>query len=154
MIFLKTLHIKIDAPWGTPQLKNEVPQLKNKPQPLKSEAPFRKWFLEKESEKSETGINLCFTHKITLAEIPQKCDFLTWSIQNFLRRKKLWFLRVIPPWNAKAPHRRSVTLPKILNISLLKGCCLDWQCFLNWLGSSETFPGILKCFDSAVLNWS
>ena len=68
MIFLKTLHIKIDAPWGTPQLKNEVPQLKNKPQPLKSEAPFRKWFLEKETEKSETGINLCFTHKITLGK--------------------------------------------------------------------------------------
>ena len=35
-------------PLGTPPLKNEVSPTEKQTQPLKSEAPFRKWFLEKE----------------------------------------------------------------------------------------------------------
>ena len=42
--------------------------------------------------KSETVFNTCVSlmkqHWKKVAEIPQNCDFLTWSIQNFVRKKK------------------------------------------------------------------
>ena len=43
-------------------------------------------------KKSETVINTCVSlikqHWKKMAEIPQKHDFLTWSIQNFIRKVK------------------------------------------------------------------
>ena len=47
---------------------------------------------KKNSEKLETVINTCVSlikqHWKKMAEIPQKRDFLTWSIQNFVRKVK------------------------------------------------------------------
>ena len=52
--------------------------------------PSRKLFLEKSTEKSETVINTCVSiikqQWKKMAEIPQECDFLTWSIQNFVKK--------------------------------------------------------------------
>ena len=97
MIFLTTLHIKTDAHHGVlPHWKMKSPQPKNKPQPLKSEAPFRKWFLEKESEKSETVINLYFTHKITLEKDGRNSTKIWFSHlkhSKFLTRKKLSLMK-------------------------------------------------------------
>ena len=53
-----------------------------------------------------------------------------------------------PPIIYKPPFQGSPRFPKIWNISLLKRCCLDWWCFLSWIGSHETLPVILKCFHS------
>ena len=33
-------------------------------------------------------VSLTKQHWKRMAEIPQKCDFLTWSIQNFVRKRK------------------------------------------------------------------
>ena len=79
--FFRILLIKVDAlPPSFAPLKIEPLQLINK-------APSKKWFLEKKPKKSETVINTCVSlikqHWKKIAEIPQKQDFLTWSIQNF-----------------------------------------------------------------------
>ena len=63
---------------------------------LKNEAPFQEVIPRtKKSEKSETAINTCVSlikqHWKKLVEIPQKHDFLTWSIQIFLRKVKQFF---------------------------------------------------------------
>ena len=46
----------------------------------------------KNTKKLETVINTCASRKKQhwkqMAEIPQKHDFLTWSIQNFVRKVK------------------------------------------------------------------
>ena len=46
----------------------------------------------KNHEKLETVINTCISiikqHWKKMAEIPQEHDFLTWSIQTFVRRVK------------------------------------------------------------------
>ena len=76
------------APYGVlSPLKNEASPIwkSNSPQ-WKVKPPSRKWFLEKNPEKSETVINTCVLiikqpWKKT-AQIPQEHDFLTWSIQN------------------------------------------------------------------------
>ena len=61
-----------------PPPKNEAPpQLKNKPPHWKMKSPSRKRFLEKNIQK----IGDCH-----LAKIPQKHDFLSWSIQNFIKK--------------------------------------------------------------------
>ena len=57
---------------------------------MKSEVPFHKMIPRKNPGKLETGINTC----VSLMEqhgkkIPQEHDFLTWSIQNFVRKVKL-----------------------------------------------------------------
>ena len=59
-----------------------------------TQGPGFKLFLEKKKKKkSENVINTCVSlikqHCQKMAEIPQKRDFLTWSIQNFVRKKKL-----------------------------------------------------------------
>ena len=55
--------------------------------------PSKKWFLEKKPEKSATVINNCVSimkqHWKMMAEIPQERDFLTWSLQNFVRKVKV-----------------------------------------------------------------
>ena len=46
----------------------------------------------KKTKKLETAINTCVSiikqHWKKMAEIPQECDFLTWTIQNFVRKVK------------------------------------------------------------------
>ena len=64
--------------------------------PLKSKAPFQEMILRKRKQKKmETVINtyvsLIKQHWKKMAEIPQECDFLTWSIQNFVRKVKQFF---------------------------------------------------------------
>ena len=75
-----------------PPLKNEAPQLKNTPPSLKSEAPFQEVIPRKNPKKLETVINTCVSfiklHWQKMVENPQECDFLTWSIQNFVRKVK------------------------------------------------------------------
>ena len=80
-------------PYGaTPYLKMKLPYLKNNPPPhLKVKPPCRKWFLEKKPKKSETvisSVSIIKQHWKKMAEIPQKSDFLTWSIQNFVKKVK------------------------------------------------------------------
>ena len=64
--------------------------LKNNP-PLKSEDPFQEMFSGKKKEKSETVINTCVSVKTKMAEIPQERDFLTCSIQNFVKKSETVF---------------------------------------------------------------
>ena len=71
------------SPMGHPLLKMDTTHWKVKP-------TSSKWFLEKK-QKKETVINTWVSiikHKTKkkMAEIPQKYDFLTWSIQNFIRK--------------------------------------------------------------------
>ena len=62
------------------------------PSPLKSKVAFQETIPRRKTQKSETVINTCVSlikqHWKKVAEIPQKRNFLTWSIQNFVRRKK------------------------------------------------------------------
>ena len=81
-LFWSLPHYNRCSPWGTT------------PSPFKNELPSsRKWFLEK-NKKLKTVINTCVSlvkqHWKKMAEIPQKQDFLTWSIQNFIRKVKLF----------------------------------------------------------------
>ena len=50
---------------------------------FKNEAPLQEMILRKKSKSLETTINsfvsLINQHWIRMAEIPQKCDFFTWS---------------------------------------------------------------------------
>ena len=101
--FFENTPIKIDAPHGVLlSLENEaLPCEKETPQPsplpLKSEAPFQIWFLEKILKKSKIVINTCLSvikqHWRKMAEIPKESDFITWSIQNFVWKMKhlCWF---------------------------------------------------------------
>ena len=74
------------SPWGVPY------PLKNEAHPLKSKAPFQDMILRKKQKKLETVINTCASlikqHWKKMSEIPQKRDFLTWGIQNFIRKVK------------------------------------------------------------------
>ena len=85
--------------------KNETPQL-NPPPPtppspllLKSEAPFQKLISRKITLKNWKLINTCVSvikqlwKKMT--EIPEECDFPTWSIQNFVRKEKQFAKNII-----------------------------------------------------------
>ena len=53
----------------------------------------------KKSKKSETVVNTWVSlkkqHLKKMAEIPQKHDFLTWSIQNFARKVKQFVRKYI-----------------------------------------------------------
>ena len=70
--FLTSIPIKADISHGAPPLKNEALQLKTKP---------------------STCVSLIKQHWKKMAEIPQK--FLTWSIQNFIRKVKQFFRKHI-----------------------------------------------------------
>ena len=60
--------------------------------PLKSKFPFQQMIPRNKPTKSETIVNTCVSlikqHWKKMAEIPQKRDFLTCSIQNFVRKVK------------------------------------------------------------------
>ena len=72
--------------------KNESLPSEKQILPLKNESPSRKWFLEKNLEKSETDIKTCVSiikqHWKKMVEIPQECDFFTWNIQNFVKKSE------------------------------------------------------------------
>ena len=60
-----------------------------------SEAFFQEMIPRKKSQKIEESrkvINICVSiikqHQKKMAEIPQERDFLTWSIQNLVRKVK------------------------------------------------------------------
>ena len=59
---------------------------------MKSKASFQEIIPRKKKPKSETVINTCVSlikqHWKKMTKIPQKRDFLTWSIQNFIRKVK------------------------------------------------------------------
>ena len=81
---------------GHPPLKNEAPHWKVK-------HPSRKLIIEKKTQKKlETVIITCVSlmkqHWRKMAEIPQKCDFLTWSIQNFVRKVKQFVRKYCIIW--------------------------------------------------------
>ena len=91
-------------PWSTPSLKNEASsQLKNTSPHWKVKSPSRKLFLEQNPENWKIGklINTCVSlikqHWKKMTEIPQKYDFLNWSIQNFVRKVKQ-FVRKFITW--------------------------------------------------------
>ena len=74
-----------------------------KPPPLKNKAPFQKKIpRKKKTQKSETAINTCVSlikqNWKNVAEIPQKRDFLTWSIQNFVRKVKQFVRKYYITW--------------------------------------------------------
>ena len=74
--------------------------LKMKPPHWKVKSPSRKWFLEKNFKKSETVINIgvSLVHWKKMTGILQKRDFLTWSIQNFVRKKKQFVREYYITW--------------------------------------------------------
>ena len=86
-------------PHGVPTLplKNEahtphpLPPEKQTPPPLKNEVPFQKMISRKKYPKNwklpfNIYVSLIKQHWKKLAEIPQKRDFLTCSIQNFTKK--------------------------------------------------------------------
>ena len=85
-----------------PTLKNEASMLKSKV--LKS--PSRKWMLRKTPQKSESVTNTTTYNNTQLikekwekmAEIPEKCNFLTWSIENFVRKVKSFVRKYYITW--------------------------------------------------------
>ena len=121
-------------------------------------SPFQEMVARKRTRKIGNCINLCFTHKITLEEDGRNSTRMWFSHlkhSKFLKMKEIMVYKGNPLLKCKGPPQKRFPppFPKILNMSPLKSCCLDWQSFLNWLGSCKTLPMILKCFDSAVWNW-
>ena len=72
--------------------------LKRKPPLLKSKAHFQERFLEKKQKKSGTVINNFHSFIKQHSEIPQKCAFLTWSYQNFVRKVKQFVRKYYNTW--------------------------------------------------------
>ena len=81
-----------------PPIKTNAPNLKMKSPPSEKQTPKkRNPFYEiiprkKKLKKLETVINTCVSiikqQWKKMAEIPQECDFINWSIQNFVRKVK------------------------------------------------------------------
>ena len=103
-IFLKTYPSKLLLPpLGGPLLKNEAPppppSEKQPPPPLKNEAPFLEMIPRKNLKKSETVINNCISiikqNWKKMGEIPNECDFITWSNQNFVQKVKQFVKKYI-----------------------------------------------------------
>ena len=104
--------------------------------PLKSEAPFQEMIPRKNHEKLETVINICISiikqHWKKMAEIPQEHDFLTWSIQTFVRRVKQFVTKHYITW--------LITQFVVIDIAPLTVLFCNHSCFLislslicNWL---------------------
>ena len=74
----------------------------NEAPPLKNKAHFQKMIPGKKTQKSETVINTCVSlikqHWEKMTEVPQKRDFLTWSIQNFVRKVKQFVRKYYITW--------------------------------------------------------
>ena len=65
--------------------------------------PSRKLFIEKNLEKSETvsyviGVSIIKQHWKKMVEIPQEREFLTWSIQKFVRKVKQFVRKYYIIW--------------------------------------------------------
>ena len=112
--FIKS--IPLCGAWGYPPLiffekpRTKVHQSQCSPPPppsppsLKRKAPFQENIPTKKPKKLETVINTCVSlikqRWRKIVEIPQKCCFLNWSIQNFVRKvkeflKKYYVFRLI-----------------------------------------------------------
>ena len=71
---------------------------------VKSDGPLSPSFgkMNEKLQKLETVINICVSlikqHWKEMAEIPQKRDFLTWSIQNFVQKVKQFARRCDIIW--------------------------------------------------------
>ena len=103
MIFFKTPSWKPMPYMPPPPIKNEAPlNWKTKTPTLTNEATSRKWFLEKNSKKSETAINTCVSlikqNWWQITEIPKKHNFLIWSIENFVRKVKEFARKYYITW--------------------------------------------------------
>ena len=86
MIFLKA-PIKTNASQGFPPLKMKPPTIKQTPSPpLKNKVSFLEMIHWKKNQELKTAINTTCVSLIKqnwekIAEIPQKCDFLTWAFK-------------------------------------------------------------------------
>ena len=98
--FLNSPYRNRFSPWCTPPQwsplsKKQTPYWKVKPL-------SRRWFLEKTPNKSGTVISTCVSVIKQcwkkMAEIPQECDFLTWSIQNFVKKVKQFVRKCYITW--------------------------------------------------------
>ena len=83
-------------------LKTNTPPISPTPRHWKVKPPSRKWFLEKNKQSWKLSLILVFhsqnkTGK-AMAEIQQKRDFLAWSIQNFVRKKKQFVRKYYITW--------------------------------------------------------
>ena len=105
---------------------------------------------KKTKKKTETVINTCVVSLIkqqweNMSEMPQKRDFLTWSMQNFLR-KRIQFVRKYPiTWLidlANILHDVNKFIDFIL-CHVIKNCLVLFRNFVNkpamWLFSLNTF---------------
>ena len=132
--FENSPYIKTDAPHGAPRpLKNEVPPIWKQIAHWKVKPPSRKWFLEKNLEKSKSVINNCVSiikqHWKKMAEIPQEHDFLTWSIQNFVRKTQTFLLEniILLYW---LTWLTNYDMKKFL-VSFYAMCYLKMSCFIK-----------------------
>ena len=97
--------IKTDAPHGVPPHLNMKSHKWKPTRPLKSEAPSRKWFLEKKPTKIR---NTCFTHKTTLKKDGRnstKTWFSPLSIQNFVIKVKRFVRKYYITWLIDLPNK-------------------------------------------------
>ena len=139
-IFLKNPPIKSDAPNDAPPpfppLKKEGPPSEKQPPHWKVKLPSRKWFLEKKPPKLETVINSCISvikqHWKKIAEIPQECDFFTWSIQNVVRKVKQFARKYYITWWITWLVVFDVVLLMVLFCSFLL-CFAPRLSLLGWL---------------------
>ena len=102
-IFFETSPIKTNALHGAPpHLKIKAPNLRNNLPYWKVKSTSRIWFLEKYFEKSETVIDTCVSiikqYWKKTAEIPQECDFITWSNRNFVQKVKQFLKQYHVTW--------------------------------------------------------
>ena len=92
VIFLTPHHLNQYLSMGYPHLNMKTLNLRTTPPPLKSEGPFQKMIPRKNEIPVKQMINTCVSvikqHWKKMAEIPQKHNFLTWSIQSFVRKVK------------------------------------------------------------------
>ena len=87
---------------------------------------------KKKTKKSETVINTCISvikqHWKKMAEIPEECDFLTWCIQNFVKKVKQFVGKYYITWLiTEWLHHIDITPLAVLfcNCHLFSHCPLD-----------------------------
>ena len=108
MMFFKNLpsHQSQCLQWGTTPLKIESTlNWKPNPSPLKSKTTFQEIIPRKKTQKSETVINTWVSLWKKMAKIPQTRGFLSWSIQNFVKKNKQFARKYCITWLIDLPHR-------------------------------------------------
>ena len=94
---------KLIPQWGAPHLKMKPPIWKINSPYWKVRSPSRKWFLEKNKKNWKllliyTCVSIIKQHWKKMGEIPQECDFLTWSIQNIVKKVKQFVRKYYITW--------------------------------------------------------